>query len=331
MKAASVFLAAVASAVLRSFAGPDEAGALERLLNSRSSGATKAYAGAAEQVAKEAAAGKILQQYVVALFSMDPDAPGELRIFPETREEYFKSSRNSIRKFAEKTANPLALYLVSIENDDPAMLRRAAELGNVQAMNALGTRLFNEAESSGPPDAAALFAEAYSFFSRAADLGDANGLNNRALCLQNGWGCAADDKRAFDDFSRAAKAGHPEAVNNLGRFYREGVVVEKNLRQAAIQFARSASAGCDAGSLNYAAAMLEGEGLRRDPAEAVLVLRKLAEKGNPDAMDLLSRCCDKGLGCEENPAASAEWAIRARAARGDANAAKWIASKEAGK
>lgn len=355
-----VFVASVQSPMAA--AVPDaRSQAIVRLLNSRAAGSPKGYAEAAEIVAADAAAGKPLQRFVLAVVSTDSGAPAAARLSEATRKEYFETSRPQIRVLAEKTANPLALYLLALDTGDTNVLRRAADGGNVQAENAWGALLVSDADGEPPnPRQRAAFACGFAFFRSAAAKGDANGLYNLGMCYARGLGTKRDDEAAFNCFRTAAEKGHPEAINNLGWFFREGRIVTKDLSVAARWFAKSADYGNAYGQLNYALALQRGEGVPVDDAKAVALLKASADQGNldavnaygvalwrgrgvkadagvavrffraaaeqgyPPAMDNLSDCYRLGAGVEKSDEESLQWKIRARAARGDGAARDWL-------
>lgn len=172
-----------------------------------------------------------LQRYMLAVLSGCVDLPPAARIDEATRTEYLEGTRSRIRNFAETRNNPLAWYLLSMENNDIDLLKRAVDGGNVQALNAYGTYLIDKALASGISDTntvASLLAESYSCFSRAAERGDANGLYNLGLCRMRGIGCPRDGKLAVDNLRAAAKAGHPYAMDDLAMCYEKGVGVERS-------------------------------------------------------------------------------------------------------
>jgi len=321
-------LAASLFAATSAVSAVSEADAIVRLLNSRSSGSPRLYAASATAVAEEAARGKPLQQFLVAVLSAEPDAPLALKIDDETRKSYLAQSKDRIKAMAEGRNNPLAWYLLSLESNDMALLERAAALGNIQALNALGTikltRVIDSASAPTEEDEATL-RECFGLFEKAAGMGDANALNSLGVCCQNGYGCDRNESKAFENFKKAAEQRHPEAVNNLGRFYREGIVVEKDLAVAAKCFATSAAMGDIWGQLNYATALMFGEGVDKNERRAVDLLDSIAKKGCPDAMEFLSKCYSKGAGdLKPDPRLAAVWMVRARAARGDKAAEKWL-------
>ena len=305
-------------------AADNSADAIGAVLNSRASGSKRMYAVAAASVAKAAEEGKPLQQFVVAILSKDKNVPLVLQISDETRRKYLASSKPKIKKMAEKKNNSLAWYLLTIEGDDHKMLEKAASFGNVQALNTLGMMRFDKAFDDPSADSAALLKEAFKFFKKAADKDDANGYNNLGICYQNGQGCTKDEKAAFDCFRKAADLNHPEAVNNLGRFYREGIVVDQDFAKAAECFSRSAKMGCEVGQINYAIALLRGEGVARNERRAVELIESMATGGSAEAMEVMSLCYEQGQGVERDAWKSMVWSIRSKAARGDKASQKWL-------
>lgn len=172
-------------------------------------------------VEREAAEGRPLQQFIVGVLSED----GNLR------EKYLDASRGRIRAMAEKKNNPLAWYLLSLETNDLKLLRRAAEGGNVQALNAMGTIATAEALNSGrlsSDDVAKILKKCFGYFGQAAAMRDANGFINLGACYMRGLGCTPDMALAFECFRSAAKLGHPEGMDNMSACYELGHGVKKN-------------------------------------------------------------------------------------------------------
>ncbi len=359
----SLTVAAALFAAFTLFASEKSSEAIKTLLNTRASGSPKVYEEAAKTVAADAAEGKLLQQFIVAVFSREKDAPRAFRIDEETRTKYLDASRDKIRALAERRNNPLAYYLLSLETNDFDLLKKAADAGNVQAMNAYATislaQVMGGSHVSSNTIAKAMQAS-YGYFKRAADQGDANGLYNLGMCYMRGYSVEPDAARAKECFLAAAKLNHPEAINNIGGFYRDGIEMERSPERAAHWFAMSADLGNSYGELNYALALLRGDGVVKDEERAVRMLKSSAQKGNVDAMNAWAEClhigrgtakdvgaavrlyrkaADRGLaaamdnyadcyergdGLPRNQEAANIWRMRARAARGDRNAAAWL-------
>ena len=208
-------------ATLSLFLAMTSADAVATLLNSPSSCGVKTYATATEIVSKDAAAGKPLQQFVFGLTSKDR----------ERANAYLDASRPKIRQLAEQKDNPLAWYLLSMEKNDFKMLRRAAEGGNVQALNALGTIATSEAFSRSDiatNELENILVKSLDYFRKAAAKRDPNGFINLGTCYLRGFGCDPDKALAVECFRAAAEAGHPEGMDNLSACYQFGHGVPKD-------------------------------------------------------------------------------------------------------
>ena len=362
MKRLIRLLCAVAMALAVSHASADPANAIMRLLNSQASGSARGFVKAAEEVATEAKRGRPVYAYVLALVSRMPNPPPAARLDDATRNKYLDGCRDKIKKLANEKNNSMAWYLLSLENNDRDLLHRAADAGNVQAMNAWGTYLVTRAAggTSDTNEVNRILGVAYDYFKAAAGQGDANGLYNLGMCHLRGLGTPQDDQSAFNCFRSAAEKEHPEAINNIGLFFREGRVVEKDLELSAKWFEKSASYDNAYGQFNFALALQSGEGVAKDEARAAKLLARAAEgecveaidaygvalwkgrgvredpeaafrqflraaeAGYPPAMENLSTCYQLGKGVKADERRSLEWKIRSRAARGDRNAQAWL-------
>ena len=362
MKRLIRLLCAVAMALAVSHASADPANAIMRLLNSQASGSARGFVKAAEEVAAEAKRGRPVYAYVLALVSRMPNPPPAARLDDATRNKYLDGCRDKIKKLANEKNNSMAWYLLSLENNDRDLLHRAADAGNVQAMNAWGTYLVTRAAggTSDTNEVNRILGVAYDYFKAAAGQGDANGLYNLGMCHLRGLGTPQDDQSAFNCFRSAAEKEHPEAINNIGLFFREGRVVDKDLELSTKWFEKSASYDNAYGQFNFALALQSGEGVAKDEARAAKLLARAAEgecveaidaygvalwkgrgvredpeaafrqflraaeAGYPPAMENLSTCYQLGKGVKADERRSLEWKIRSRAARGDRNAQAWL-------
>ena len=351
------------------FAGNEKStGAIVRLLNSRAAGSPRAYEEAAKIVREDADKGGLLQKFIIAVISRDDDPPEAARLSERDRERFLEDSRDKIRKLAEGNNNALAWYVLSMENNDMSMLETAASYGNVQALNAFGTIRLTTAMKDASLSTNAMDRiqkRVYKCFKWASDQGDANGFYNLGMCHVNGYGCPRDERLAFECFRAAAEKGHPEAINNIGGFFRDGIVVRRNPELSVAWFKKSCELGNEFGMLNYALALLSGEGVDVNHKGAVKLLRFLAErranaegmnvygvclsrglgvkrddraafswfeksaaKGFAMAMDNLSGCYERGLGVERDSMKSLLWKMRARASSGDRAAAEWLEAND---
>lgn len=197
------------------------ADAVAIVLNSKNAIGVKTFAAAMARVEADAADGKPLQQFVIGVTTDDK----------ALAKRYLDVSRDMIRTMAEKKGNSLAWYLLSMENNDFGMLLKAADGGNVQALNALGAIATQEALARNNVPSNQLdriLGKSFEFFNRAAAKRDANGFINLGTCYLRGFGCKQDMAMAFACFKAAAEAGHPEGMDNMSACYQFGYGVKKD-------------------------------------------------------------------------------------------------------
>ena len=205
------------------------ADAVSVLLNSSSSVGPRTYAEAKAKVEREAALGQPLQQFVIGVTTDDRDVA----------RRYLDASRDRIVQMAELKNNSMAWYLLAKELNDLKLLERAAEGGNVQALNALGTIRTSEVlrqsdlnALGGKPSVTngiqSTLEKCYGYFRRAAAQRDPNGFINLGTCYLRGLGCKTDLPLAFACFKAAAEAGHPEGMDYMSACYQFGHGVRKN-------------------------------------------------------------------------------------------------------
>lgn len=198
------------------------ADAVAAILNSPNACSARTYEKAKKVVMREAAEGRPLQQFVIGVTTDDK----------ELAKKYLDASREKIRNMASLRDNPLSWYLLSMESNDMGMLDRAAKLGNVQALNALGAIMISQAfDKSSSPSTNSIertLKAGFDCFKRATEQRDPNGYINLGTCYLKGFGCKQDMALAFECFRSAAEAGHPEGMDNLSACYQFGHGVEKN-------------------------------------------------------------------------------------------------------
>ena len=209
------------------------------LLNSRNAVSAKTYAEAQEIVQKEAQKGKPLQQFVIGVTTDDE----------KLAKTCLDAARPKIKSLAIEKNNPLAWYLLSVEQNDMRCLRKAAEGGNVQALNALGTiELQTALASKALPsnEVSRVLARSYDCFRQATIKQDPNGFVNFGTCYLHGYGCQPDAGLAFRFFKAAAEAGHPEGMENVASCYELGRGVNRDNEQYLLWTMRARAARGDA-------------------------------------------------------------------------------------
>lgn len=216
--------------------------AIATLLNTASAVGPRRFAEAQEQVEIDAKAGKPLQQFVIGVTTDDS----------ALAKRYLEASREKIRALAERKNNSLAWYLLSMETKDFSALRKAADGGNVQAMNSIGTIVIQQAidrqDKFSTNKVERILRQGFKYFSQAAAMRDPNGFINLGTCYQRGYGCEVDLPLAFECFRSAAEMGHPEGMDYMSACYQFGHGVPKNDELSLYWKMRGRSARGDAGA-----------------------------------------------------------------------------------
>ena len=220
------------------------ADAVKILLNSKNASGARTFAEAKELVEREAKDGKPLQQFVIGVTTDDKDLA----------KKYLNASRDKIRVLAEEKDNPLAWYLLSMEKNDFRMLKKAADGGNVQALNALGAIATQEALTRSNVSSNGLesiLQQSYVYFSKAAAKSDPNGFINLGTCYLRGFGCKQDMGMAFACFKAAAEAGHPEGMDNVSACYQFGHGIKKDNELSLLWAMRGRAARGDEAAMKW--------------------------------------------------------------------------------
>ena len=209
-------LASVMLAVMTS------ADAIVTMLNTSNSCSKVVYEEARRIVESEAAKGQPLQQFIMAMNTDDA----------ALAERYLAASRERIKILAETKNNPLAWYVLSLEDNNFTFLKRAADGGNVQALNALGTIEISNTlnmTNTAPIVINGIYRKCFKMFSQAAATGDANSFINLGTCYMRGYGCEQNLELAFQSFRTAAEKGHPEGMDYVAAALQNGHGVKQDL------------------------------------------------------------------------------------------------------
>lgn len=136
------------------------------------------------------------------------------------------------------------------------------------------------------------------------------------------WYLLAVEGDDMEKLEHAAKLGSVQALNALGT-----IVASSAPERARGLFERAAQCGDANGLYNLGACLAGGIGGAGDGAKALECFVRAAEKGHPEAMEMLAKCYGDGAcGTEKDSSLALLWLVRSRAAKGDANAEKWLES-----
>jgi len=134
----------------------------------------------------------------------------------------------------------------------------------------------------------------------------------------------ADAASGVDTLKRAAATGYTPAQLHLASLYQDGANdVPVNLREARAWARRAADGGDAKGMHAYGMYLFEGVGGARDQGEALVWLKKAAERGLVDSQFNVAKLYETGdEAIQPDPAQAYKWyLIAARAGDGDARAA----------
>ena len=115
--------------------------------------------------------------------------------------------------------------------------KRAADLGNTDAMNEMG--YLYEAGHGVPTD----YVHARIWYQKAADLGNAGAMLSLGGLYDNGLGVEQDYALACPWYQKAADSGNTIAMLNLGYYYEHGLGVEQDYVQARTWYRKAAELG----------------------------------------------------------------------------------------
>ena len=186
------------------------------------------------------------------------------------------------------------------------MYRRAAEMGDPQAMYNLGKCY--EGSKGGVTINTSKVVE---LFHKAAEAGNASAMWSLGLYYESGiGGLTKDEAKAVEWYQKAAEAGNAIAMRSLGNCYKERIGgLTMGMSKAVEWYQKAAEAGDLYVMFELAACYAHGRGgLTKDEAKAIEWLRKGAEAGDSDAMFDLACCYEYGeVGLTKDEAKAVEW------------------------
>ena len=190
------------------------------------------------------------------------------------------------RKAADKE-NPFAMYDIGdlyfkgfgVGQDYAGneLVPQGSGVGSGAAMNQIGWIYGNAL------GVAQDYGQAMSWFQKAADLKNADGMRNIGVIYEHAFGVAQDYQRAMSWYRKAADAGDTEAMNDIGGLYATGSGVERDDWKALDWFQRSADRGNGNAMAFMGVFYDEGRAVAKDEQKARQWYLKAANAGNDDA------------------------------------------------
>ena len=198
------------------------------------------------------------------------------------------------------------------------MYRRAAEMGDLEAMRSLGF-CYECGQGGLTKDKV----KAVEWYRKAAEKGNPTAMSSLGFCYKYGQGgLTKDEAKAVEWYRKAAEKGNTTAMNNLGICYDDGIGgLTKDEAKAVEWYRKAAEKGNTTAMNNLGICYKNGNGgLTKDEVKTVEWYRKAAEKGDTTAMYRLGICYECGLGGLTQDEAKAEEWYRKMAETGDADA-----------
>ncbi len=169
--------------------------------------------------------------------------------------------------------------------------------------------MVSDLAEDGLPDANA---KGKAYIRRGAELGDLGAMMQMGHDYENGWGVAKNGKEAAWWYGRAAEKGDGHAMFYLGILLRTGSVnLPADPVAAAKWFRRGADLGNAFCTIQLARMMRNGEGVVKDAARSVAMLKEMAEQGNGDVQVELGLVYEEGLGLPRNLPEAYFWYVLA--------------------
>ncbi|WP_032918340.1 SEL1-like repeat protein [Mesorhizobium erdmanii] len=179
-----------------------------------------------------------------------------------------------------------------------AWMRRAALAGNIEAAYVLGDHYVKDR----PPN----YAEAASWYLRAAEAGHQAAARAIASLYLTGNGVAKDDKEGRRWLRASADSGNQEARVDLANLLLGGTGELDDTTGVAEWFEAAASSGDLIAAFNLGLCFAKGVGVRQDEGQAAHWLRRAAE-GVPEAQYMYARMLLDGRGLEADLPQARVW------------------------
>ena len=143
--------------------------------------------------------------------------------------------------------------------------------------------------------------KALALYKRAYDEGSIKGANNFGYLLSVLGTSRESTIIALSVLEKSALNGNTTAMVNIGNIYEYGQLDGKpDYKQALKWYHRAALMGDNTGIFNYANLLHEGKGTRRDRETALMLFRKLTERGFKSAPFYVGLYYENGFVVEKN-------------------------------
>nr|WP_217346242.1 tetratricopeptide repeat protein [Noviherbaspirillum sp. L7-7A]MBV0880638.1 SEL1-like repeat protein [Noviherbaspirillum sp. L7-7A] len=154
-------------------------------------------------------------------------------------------------------------------------------------------------------------AQAFAWYSAAANQGLAEAQLRLGNCYWNGTGVSVDKAQAFAWYRAAANQGLAEAQSGVGYCYQKGIGVKEHKARAAGWYRTAARNGDANAQYNLGMCHEFGIGVNVNMATAFEWFGKAAHQGLAQAQFALGNCYENGTGVKKDMAAAFAWISKA--------------------
>ena len=195
---------------------------------------------------------------------------------------------------------PLARAQSANSAGELGQVRAKADQGDLESLNVLGN-VYTNALLGVKQD----YAEALTWYRRAADKGFAPAQFNLGLAYELGRGVPADERQAFKHYLMAAEQGFAAAQFNVGNMYSAGRGVGQDLFEANLWYKQAGEKGVVEAQFNLGLAYEAGRGVKKDEMQAARWYKQAADHGFARAQYNLGLLLEDGRGVTKNETAAA--------------------------
>ena len=187
-----------------------------------------------------------------------------------------------------------------------ALLEKAAEMGCVYAMTALGY-LYHDDDYDGHDDEIA-----FEWFVKAATNGELEASFMLGVFCDNGYYVEKDETMAFYQYKIVAYHGSDAAQFNVGFDYEYGIGVSQNYKLAVKWYQLACKQGNVEAMNNLGMMYSIGLGVEKDENKAFQLVTSSALGDDPVGMKNLGYFYKNGTGCQRNTTIAMEWFLKAK-------------------
>jgi TPR repeat protein len=184
---------------------------------------------------------------------------------------------------SRELANDYANASIQKDKDSRDRLEKKARSGISEAQVLFGMLLQKEKN----------FTEAVSWYRKAAQQGNVDGMRALGSCYRHGEGVSEDATEAMKWFRKASDQGDSDADSDIGGLYHNGHGVPKDDAAAVAWFRKGASKGSSYAMSDLAACYWTGTGVEKSAREAISWWKQAAEKGDKDAKENLEMALEQ--------------------------------------